>query len=94
MRGIVGRCNKIDVMTTLVLETQHHTCNYHWCDLISRAKMANSIVLTIHTKKVTMGEEDSAGSTTSMSKKSREREFSASNEGFFFSEMRMIARNH
>jgi hypothetical protein len=56
--------------------------------------MADTIVLTIHAKKVTMREKNGSRSSTCSSHNPGESESPFSNERLFFSKMRVIAGDH
>jgi hypothetical protein len=56
--------------------------------------MADTIVLTINAKKVTVREEDGSRSSARLPHNPRERESPSSNQRFFFSKMWVMAGNH
>jgi hypothetical protein len=58
LRGIVGRGDEVDVVTTHLLEPYHVTRHVRRSNSLTTSKMADVVILAEKTPKVAVGEED------------------------------------
>jgi hypothetical protein len=73
--------DKINIMTTNLLEVEHHVCQIFVLNLLSPALMGYGPVLTEDTTKVAIGKKDGTGPSTAY-------------QTHLFAKMGMVAEDH